>query len=90
MPLAEIVSEPDMRSADEAAQYGRELQKLLKFIGASDGAMAEGRYGGKGKNPSSPPHFSPALKPVTLSCPCPDCSIAFLVCVLVGVASVWT
>lgn len=42
IPLAEIVSEPDMRSGAEAAEYGRELQKILRYVGASDGNMAEG------------------------------------------------
>ena len=42
IPLAEIVSEPDMRSGAEAAEYGRELQKVLRYVGASDGNMAEG------------------------------------------------
>ncbi|CAM9361913.1 unnamed protein product, partial [Phaeothamnion confervicola] len=41
-PLAEIVSEPDMRSGAEAAEYGRELQRVLRYLGASDGNMAEG------------------------------------------------
>jgi len=42
IPLVEIVSEPDMRSGAEAAEYGRELQKILRYVGASDGNMAEG------------------------------------------------
>jgi aspartyl-tRNA(Asn)/glutamyl-tRNA(Gln) amidotransferase subunit B len=41
-PLAEIVSEPDMRSGEDAAEYGRELQRVLRYIGVSDGNMAEG------------------------------------------------
>ncbi|CAB1102915.1 unnamed protein product [Ectocarpus sp. CCAP 1310/34] len=41
-PLAEIVSEPDMRSGIEAAEYGRELQRVLRYLGVSDGNMAEG------------------------------------------------
>ncbi len=44
IPLIEIVTEPDMSSPEEAADYGRELQKIVKFIGVSDGAMADGRY----------------------------------------------
>jgi GatB/GatE catalytic domain len=35
--LAEIVSEPDMRSGLDAAEYGKELQRILRYIGASDG-----------------------------------------------------
>ena len=42
VPLLEIVSEPDMRSADEAASYVEELRALLVAIGASDGKMEEG------------------------------------------------
>jgi len=42
VPLAEIVSEPDMRTPEEGADYGRELQKILRFIGVSDGNMADG------------------------------------------------
>eukprot|EP00611_Tribonema_gayanum_P022093 TRINITY_DN4372_c0_g2_i1.p1 TRINITY_DN4372_c0_g2~~TRINITY_DN4372_c0_g2_i1.p1 ORF type:complete len:596 (-),score=179.83 TRINITY_DN4372_c0_g2_i1:288-1940(-) len=42
IPLAEIVSEPDMRSGLDAAEYGKELQRILRYIGASDGNMAEG------------------------------------------------
>ena len=37
VPLAEIVSEPDMRSGLDAAEYGKELQRILRYIGASDG-----------------------------------------------------
>lgn len=42
VPLLEIVSEPDMRSGVEAAAYGAELRRIMRFIGASDGNMAEG------------------------------------------------
>ncbi|CAM9867605.1 unnamed protein product, partial [Laminaria digitata] len=42
LPLAEIVSEPDMRAGVEAAEYGRELQRVLRYLGVSDGNMAEG------------------------------------------------
>lgn len=31
-PLAEIVSEPDMRSGIEAAEYGRELQRVSSYL----------------------------------------------------------
>lgn len=40
--LMEIVSEPDLRSADEAGAFLRKLQRLLKHIGACDGKMEEG------------------------------------------------
>ncbi|HIK33735.1 MAG TPA: Asp-tRNA(Asn)/Glu-tRNA(Gln) amidotransferase subunit GatB [Oscillatoriales cyanobacterium M59_W2019_021] len=42
IPLLEIVSEPDIRSAQEAAEYGRELQRILRYLGVSDGNMEEG------------------------------------------------
>jgi len=42
VPLIEIVSEADIRSGEEAAEYGRELAKVLKYIGASDCVMAAG------------------------------------------------
>lgn len=42
MPLLEIVSEPDMRSAKDAAAYGDELRRICRFLGISDGNMAEG------------------------------------------------
>ncbi|CEL59257.1 aspartyl/glutamyl-tRNA amidotransferase subunit B [Rhizoctonia solani AG-1 IB] len=41
-PLMEIVSEPDMRSPEEAAAYVRSLQALLRAVGASDGNMELG------------------------------------------------
>ena len=40
--LMEIVSFPDIRSADEAAAYVGKLRTILRHIGASDGNMAEG------------------------------------------------
>ena len=42
VPLVEIVSEPDIRSADEAGAYLRELRSILRYIEASDGKMEEG------------------------------------------------
>ena len=33
MPLLEIVSEPDMRSGAEAAAYGSELRRIMRYIG---------------------------------------------------------
>jgi aspartyl-tRNA(Asn)/glutamyl-tRNA(Gln) amidotransferase subunit B len=42
VPLLEIVSEPDMHSADEAFQYVTELRKLVRWIGVCDGNMEEG------------------------------------------------
>ncbi len=42
VPLLEIVSEPDLRSADDARAYVEELRQILVAIGASDGKMEEG------------------------------------------------
>ena len=42
VPLLEIVSEPDMRSAAEAVAYLRGLREIICRIGISDGNMAEG------------------------------------------------
>jgi len=42
VPLLEIVSEPDLRSAEEAKAYVEELRAILVAIGASDGKMEEG------------------------------------------------
>lgn len=42
VPLAEIVSDPDMRSGVEAAEYGQELQRILRYIRASDCNMQDG------------------------------------------------
>src|SRR3546814_6952085 len=38
----EIVSRPDMRSAEEAAAYVTKLRSILRYIGACDGNMQEG------------------------------------------------
>ncbi|HYP68169.1 MAG TPA: Asp-tRNA(Asn)/Glu-tRNA(Gln) amidotransferase subunit GatB [Thiobacillaceae bacterium] len=43
-PLLEIVSEPDMRSADEAVAYARTLHTLVTWIGICDGNMQEGSF----------------------------------------------
>lgn len=40
--LMEIVSEPDIRSAEEAGVYVRKLRSILRYIGACDGNMEEG------------------------------------------------
>ncbi len=42
VPLVEIVSEPDMRTADQARAYVSELRAILVATGASDGRMEEG------------------------------------------------
>ena len=41
-PLMEIVSEPDLRSAKEAAAYAREVQKIMRYVGSSDADMEKG------------------------------------------------
>lgn len=41
-PLIEIVSEPCMRSGEEAAAYLGEIRKLVRYLGISDGNMEEG------------------------------------------------
>ncbi|MBT5415120.1 MAG: Asp-tRNA(Asn)/Glu-tRNA(Gln) amidotransferase subunit GatB, partial [Rhodospirillaceae bacterium] len=40
--LMEIVSEPDMRSAEEAAAYLRKMRAILRYLGTCDGNMDEG------------------------------------------------
>lgn len=42
VPLIEIVSEPDIRSIDEAKEYVEKLQLIMKYIGISDCKMQEG------------------------------------------------
>jgi len=43
-PLLEIVSEPDMRSAQEAVAYARYIHSLVQYIGICDGNMQEGSF----------------------------------------------
>src|SRR4249919_2235348 len=43
-PLLEIVSEPDLRSSDEAVAYARTLHALVRWIGICDGNMQEGSF----------------------------------------------
>ncbi|MEA3376130.1 MAG: Asp-tRNA(Asn)/Glu-tRNA(Gln) amidotransferase subunit GatB [Chloroflexota bacterium] len=42
IPLLEIVSEPDMRSADEARAYGEALREILVYLGVNSGNMERG------------------------------------------------
>ena len=42
VPLIEIVSEPDIRSIDEAVEYLEKLQMIMRYIGVSDCKMQEG------------------------------------------------
>jgi len=43
-PLLEIVSEPDMRSAEEAVAYARYMHALVRYIDICDGNMQEGSF----------------------------------------------
>ena len=43
-PLLEIVSEPEMRSSDEAVAYAKTLHALVRWIGICDGNMQEGSF----------------------------------------------
>ncbi|MDO3388366.1 Asp-tRNA(Asn)/Glu-tRNA(Gln) amidotransferase subunit GatB [Gilvimarinus sp. SDUM040013] len=41
-PLIEIVSEPDMRSAEEAVAYLKKIHSIITYLGISDGEMSQG------------------------------------------------
>jgi len=41
-PLMEIVSEADMNSVEEASQYARQIQRIVRYVGASDADMEKG------------------------------------------------
>jgi len=43
-PLLEIVTEPDIRSSNEAVAYAKELHKIVTWIGICDGNMQEGSF----------------------------------------------
>jgi len=43
-PLLEVVSEPDMRSADEAVAYLKQLYQIVTWLGICDGNMEEGSF----------------------------------------------
>ena len=43
-PLLEIVSEPDMRSAEEALLYLKKLHSIVRYLGISDANMQEGSF----------------------------------------------
>jgi aspartyl-tRNA(Asn)/glutamyl-tRNA(Gln) amidotransferase subunit B len=42
VPLVEIVSEPDIRTGQEAAEYAKELRRIIRYLGIGDGNMQEG------------------------------------------------
>ena len=44
VPLIEIVSEPDMRSAEEAVAYLKALHAIVVYLGITDGNMEEGSF----------------------------------------------
>ena len=43
-PLVEVVSEPDLDSAEEAVAYARQIHRLVQWLDVSDGNMAEGSF----------------------------------------------
>ncbi len=43
-PLLEIVSQPDLRSADEAVEYLKALREVLLYLGVNDGNLEEGSF----------------------------------------------
>jgi aspartyl-tRNA(Asn)/glutamyl-tRNA(Gln) amidotransferase subunit B len=42
VPLLEIVSEPDIRSSEEAERYARKLRAILRYLGVNSGDMSKG------------------------------------------------
>lgn len=44
VPLIEIVSEPDIRSPEEAGAYLRQLRSIIRYVGICDGNMEEGSF----------------------------------------------
>ncbi|MEK6773037.1 MAG: Asp-tRNA(Asn)/Glu-tRNA(Gln) amidotransferase subunit GatB [Bdellovibrionota bacterium] len=42
IPLLEIVSEPDIRTAQEAAEYGRTIRQIVRYLDVCDGNLEEG------------------------------------------------
>ena len=43
-PLLEVVSEPDMRSSDEAIAYLKKLHQIVRYLGVCDGNLEEGSF----------------------------------------------
>jgi aspartyl-tRNA(Asn)/glutamyl-tRNA(Gln) amidotransferase subunit B len=44
VPLMEVVSEPDLRTPEEATAYLRRLREILRYLGICDGNMEEGSF----------------------------------------------
>ena len=42
IPLLEIVTEPDIHSAEEAEAFGRKLRSILQYLGVNTGDMSKG------------------------------------------------
>ncbi|MFN9068073.1 MAG: Asp-tRNA(Asn)/Glu-tRNA(Gln) amidotransferase subunit GatB [Bdellovibrionales bacterium] len=42
IPLLEIVSGPELRSSQEAAEYGRAIRQIVRYLGVCDGNLEEG------------------------------------------------
>ncbi len=42
VPLMELVTEPDITSAEQAVNFGKELQRILRYLGVSDANMEKG------------------------------------------------
>jgi len=42
VPLIEIVSEPDLRTGQEAAEYAQEIRRIVRYLGVCDGNLQEG------------------------------------------------
>lgn len=65
IPLVEIVSTPDMRTAAEAREYVEKLREILVYLGVSDGKLEEGSMRvdvNVSVRPFGQPHFNPKVE----------------------------